>query len=489
MRGRQRKYKSLEDSVDERNKKLQAQLFSTCRDTRVEEYRKFINRYVSKASYKNTKDKKGSKYTVTNVLSSLIFWDSRIGQEFNDLTIDTLEQTVQDAVAGLPSSTHNARCGVIKTFFKRTGRPELARSIELVESKTHIQIEELVTAEDVARMISTCINARDRALISLIYESGARRGELIQLSITDTTPEQDGYRIRLNGKTGQRRILVIDSAQYLHQWLQVHPCRHVPSAPVFCTLGDGMRVVAVSSFDLIIRSAAKRAGIEGKRINPHAFRHAQATEKSRYFTDAQLRTYLGWAKNSNMPSVYDHLKGESLDDEIRKQHGMLPKILEPILEAIECPRCHRTLTGGVEYCGYCMMPISAEAREKIEAAQVQEMQERADISAALGAIKKEKASLAEEIAELKAIKAEFTKINPIDARRAEVNAKMPLITEDMIAELVQKYMREGLPKSMIPGPVYQVTLPIQSELSRLNTTSFANIDDAPTQKQKKQKRS
>jgi integrase len=483
MRGRPRKYNTLEDSVDERNRKLELQLFSTCREARKNDYRLFIDKYKKRTLHKAAEDRTGSKYTVSNVLSSLIFWDTRIKPAYRRMTPTKLEQIVLDAVSELPPSTRNARCGVLKTFLKHIKKPELSKCIELVKTETKIKIEQLVTPDDVMKMINACMNPRDRALISLIYESGARRGEILRLSLCDATPETDGYRIRLTGKTGARRILIIDSAQYLHQWIVVHPCRDDQNAPIFCTLGDGKRQIAVSSLELILKSAARRAGITNKRLNPHAFRHAQATEKSRYFTDSQLRAYMGWSKDSGMPSVYDHLTGESLDDDIRKHHGMLPRTIDPISKAIECPRCHRILTGDVEYCGYCTMPISAEARSKMEAAQVLEMQERADIQAALGAIKKEKASLAEDIAELKAIKAEFTKINPIDARKAELNANMPPITEDMIAELVQKYMREGLPKSMIPALHEPYQAPVLS--FEINSTPFATIDDAPMPKQKK----
>jgi integrase len=465
MRGRQRKYDTLEDSVDERNRKLELQLFSTCREFRKPVYRRFIDRYKDKASHKTLEDRTGSKYTITNVLASLIFWDTRIEPEFNSLTSDTLEQIVLDAVSGLPPTTRNARCGVLKTFLKRINRPDLGKSIELVKTKTKIKIEELVSRDDVMKMLNACMNPRDRALISLIYESGARRGEILQLSMCDAIPETDGFRIRLKGKTGTRRILVIDSAQYLHQWIVVHPCRNDPNAPIFCTLGDGKRQIAVSSLELILKSAARRAGIKDKRLNPHAFRHAQATEKSRYFTDAQLRTYLGWAKSSNMPSVYDHLKGESLDDDIRKLHGMLPQTIEPISRSIECPRCHRILTGDVGYCGYCMVPISEQARAKMEADQVQEMQERADIQAALDSIKKEKSNLHAEMKELKALKAELQKSNPI----ALVDAESALhhITDTELQMIIQEQVKLYMDKRYdvisnapsVSGPISMPDIP------------------------------
>lgn len=379
MRGRQRVYNTLEDSVDDKNKKLEQQLLSSCAKNRRTDYTNFIFIYKERAKNVNTGRRMGSRYTLTNVLTSLIYWDPIIKGNYRKLTTTKLEHIVLSAVSELPASTRNMRCGVLKTFCKHIKRPDLHECIKIVRTETNIKIEELVTAPDIVNMLDACLNSRDRALISLLYESGARRGEILHLSIRDVTVEQDGYRIRLDGKTGQRRILVIDSAPYLHQWLSVHPCRNDPGAPVFCTLEDGKRCIAVSTLELILKSAARRAGIKDKRLNPHAFRHAQATEKSRYFTDSQLRAYMGWSKDSGMPSVYDHLTGESLDDDIRKHHGMLPRSPDPITKAIECPRCHRTLTGEVDYCGFCTLPISDTARAKVEESNLRDLEEKAEL--------------------------------------------------------------------------------------------------------------
>jgi len=381
MRGRQRIHNTLEDNVDERNRKLEEKLLSSCKKNRKIDYINFINIYKERSRATDKKRRSGSKYTLRNVLASLIFWDHIIKTNYHKLTTKQLDLFVQSAVSELPASTRNMRCGVLKTFFKHINRMDLHERIKIVRTETNIKIEELVTAPDIVNMLGACLNARDRALISLLYESGARRGEILQLSIRDVTVELDGYRIRLDGKTGQRRILVIDSAQFLHQWLSVHPCRSVPNAPIFCTLEDGMRCIAVSTLELILKAAARRAGITNKRLNPHAFRHAQATEKSRYFTDSQLRAYMGWSKDSGMPSVYDHLTGESLDDDIRKHHGMLPRLPDPITKTVECPRCHRILSGEVDYCGFCTLPISDTARAKVEQDNIKEMEERARLQA------------------------------------------------------------------------------------------------------------
>lgn len=61
MRGRARKFNTLEYSVDERNRKLELQLFSTCRESRKQDYIQFIDRYKNKPCHKVEEDRTGSK--------------------------------------------------------------------------------------------------------------------------------------------------------------------------------------------------------------------------------------------------------------------------------------------------------------------------------------------------------------------------------------------------------------------------------------------
>ena len=51
-----------------------------------------------------------------------------------------------------------------------------------------------------------------------------------------------------------------------------------------------------------------------------------------------MRTYLGWDRNSNMPSIYTHLACQDLEEAQRKRLGMI-KNVEPELKFKNCPRC------------------------------------------------------------------------------------------------------------------------------------------------------
>jgi integrase len=86
-----------------------------------------------------------------------------------------------------------------------------------------------------------------------------------------------------------------------------------------------------------VRKMAKKADIK-KRVYPHLFRHTCATELAKDWTEPMLRTFLGWERNSNMPSVYTHLSGHDIEETQRKRLGMV-KNIEPEKRFQMCPRC------------------------------------------------------------------------------------------------------------------------------------------------------
>ena len=70
----------------------------------------------------------------------------------------------------------------------------------------------------------------------------------------------------------------------------------------------------------ILIRLASRAGIK-KRVNPHGFRHARATNLADHLTEAQMNEYLGWVQSPKMTSIYVHLSGRDVDKALLKLHG------------------------------------------------------------------------------------------------------------------------------------------------------------------------
>ena len=67
---------------------------------------------------------------------------------------------------------------------------------------SRVKPEELITKEEYEKILDSCMNARDRALISVLYDSGVRIGEALSLRIRDAQSDQYGYILAVTGKTG-----------------------------------------------------------------------------------------------------------------------------------------------------------------------------------------------------------------------------------------------------------------------------------------------
>lgn len=136
---------------------------------------------------------------------------------------------------------------------------------------------EQVTALLEATAGDDVVALRDRALLELLYATGARVSEAVDLNVDDVI---DGDVVRLFGKGGKQRIVPVGS--YARAALDAYLVR---ARPLFSVRGAatpalflgvrGQRVSRQNAW-LIIRAAAERAKL-GVEVSPHTLRHSFAT--------------------------------------------------------------------------------------------------------------------------------------------------------------------------------------------------------------------
>jgi len=238
--------------------------------------------------------------------------------------------------------------------------------------------EDLITEEELMRVVNTAPNPRDKCLIFMLYESGGRIGEILPLRIKDIHFGEQITSIQVNGKTGQRRIPLVSSTKYLSTWLNMHPLKDNPNAPVWIKLMNRPRKVKGGKPDLsmvqelsysgvkkILESAFERAGVK-KKHNAHQFRHARATSLANKFTEAQMKEYFGWTQSSDMASRYVHLSGRNVDDAVLTLNGLKTKeeVNESKLKPKVCSRCNEQNPPNASYCYKCAMPLDTETVQK-----------------------------------------------------------------------------------------------------------------------------
>lgn len=184
--------------------------------------------------------------------------------------------------------------------------------------------EDILTENEIRNLIETAMNKRDKALIALLWDIGARIGEIGNLSIRDIKFDEMGVILNVSGKTGPRRVRGVFSVDYIKAWLDEHPFKDNPSSPLWVKVSEKNGKVEKLRYEAMrmqIIKISRKAGIN-KKIHPHLFRHSRATYMANYLTEAQMNAYFGWVQGSGMPAVYVHLSGRDVDDAILKANGI-----------------------------------------------------------------------------------------------------------------------------------------------------------------------
>lgn len=119
---------------------------------------------------------------------------------------------------------------------------------------------------------------RDRALLEVLYGTGARISEAVGLDRDDVDP--DGATVLLHGKGGKERIVPVGS--YAKRAVEAYLVRGRPAlaasgrgTPALFLNARGGRLSRQSAWT-VLRTAAERAGLPG-RVSPHTLRHSFAT--------------------------------------------------------------------------------------------------------------------------------------------------------------------------------------------------------------------
>jgi integrase/recombinase XerD len=256
----------------------------------------------------------------------------------------------------------------IKRFYKwlRNSEDDYPVEVKWIRAKRNnnhkILPEHLLTEDEVRKLAETVQNQRDRALILVLYETGCRVGEILPLKIADVQFDTHGAVMILKGKTGPRRVRIIFSAKALSEWLNHHPSRLSPEAPLWTSFesAGSVRPLEYYAFRKMLSVTAERAGIS-KRVNPHSFRHARASNLANVLTEAQMKEYLGWVGDSRMASTYVHLSGRNIDNALLKLNGIKTEdevnSEEHSLRIKTCLRCQEVNSPTNGFCSRCGCPL------------------------------------------------------------------------------------------------------------------------------------
>lgn len=138
--------------------------------------------------------------------------------------------------------------------------------------KAQKKIRSAISDEGIERLRDACSTSRDLAIIDLLYSTGVRVGELVQLNRADI--DFEGRECVVLGKGAKERKVYFDAKTKLHliRYMQE---RDDDNPALFVTLDAPHDRLKISGVEIRLRNLGKMIGMEG--IHPHKFRRTMAT--------------------------------------------------------------------------------------------------------------------------------------------------------------------------------------------------------------------
>lgn len=187
-----------------------------------------------------------------------------------------------------------------------------------------------LSEEDVGRLIDAVVGddaiaLRDRALLELLYATGARISEVCGLALGDLDLESG--MVRLYGKGSKERLVPVGGCarRAVDRWLEsgredLVPTRWARRGDAEAVFLDrrGQRMSRQAAWAVVVRHG-ERAGLKG-HLSPHVLRHSCATHMLDHGADLRIvQEMLGHASISTT-QVYTRVSQEKLFEQYREAH-------------------------------------------------------------------------------------------------------------------------------------------------------------------------
>ncbi len=315
---------------------------------------------------------------------------------FNELKPLSNNGKSMDAYAPKTVWTYKA---AVKTFWKwlygfNKKSRECPKAVDWIErnakvAKTHVP-KDVLTKDEVNEMIRVAKHPRDKALVAVLFDTGMRCGELLNMRKSQAKPYDDYVEFEANGKTGPRECIAVESAPHLRkylQWLDENPQfpRKGYQDHVWLNLNrgwfacysetNGRNALAEKGTALsrdgvgqVLKRIALKAGIK-KKVWTHLLRHSSATYWAQFMNESEMRIKFGWSRESPMPSNYINFDYNRVKEKQLKKAG---KWTEPdtnekqMFKVRDCPFCQTNNPADAEYCLKCGKPLDAKLLKQNE---------------------------------------------------------------------------------------------------------------------------
>lgn len=251
------------------------------------------------------------------------------GTDADKATFDDLQAFVFDTFKDIPNTRTQARLlsGVHSYYRFLLYHHYIEQDpSELLEMpKLDLHLPDVLTVEEINDMItridlSKPEGHRNRAIVEMLYGSGLRVSELVNLRLSRIY-RRDGY-MRIAGKGSKERLVPIspEADKWFGYWLQDRAQLDVkPDFVDIAFLNRYGRQLTRAMIFTIIKGLAREAGIT-KTISPHTLRHSFATHLLQNGADLRIIQQLLGHESIVTTEIYTHIDIQDLREAVLKYH-------------------------------------------------------------------------------------------------------------------------------------------------------------------------
>lgn len=227
---------------------LDAKRIEGCSDRTLKYYRTTIEHFIGEI------DTVVRKVTTEEIRGYLAAYQKR--NNCTNVTVDNVRRNISSFFSWLEEEDY-----ILKSPTKR-----------IHKIKTKITVKNVISDEGIEKLRDNCKNIRDLAIIDLLYSTGIRVGELVNLNIDDI--DLEGRECIVYGKGDKERRVYFDAKAKVHLKDYINS-RSDGNEALFVTLDSPHNRLKISGVEIRLRQLGRRIDLE--RVHPHKFRRTMAT--------------------------------------------------------------------------------------------------------------------------------------------------------------------------------------------------------------------
>ena len=272
-------------------------------------------------------EKKYSNNTIESYKRDLVKFFCHIKKEPRDISEDDLHNYLKSLDSELNERSIARLISCLKSFYKfLLIEKEITNNImdKIDVPRLRKSLPKSLTENEVTALLEVPLiddfSYRNKAMLELLYATGLRVSELVNLTLLDV--DLDSATVRTVGKGSKERIIPLGDYAIKYLYIYIHEHRNNLLKKEFTNylfLNNHGKKMTRQGFFKMIKKRAQEAGIK-KELSPHTLRHSFATHLLSHGADLRSIQELLGHSDIGTTQIYTYVSNEHLKENYKEFH-------------------------------------------------------------------------------------------------------------------------------------------------------------------------